>query len=120
LIVAACAADAVQAINSETNKIGSAVHNAALFCREGAVHNAALSLGERVSRDGVFTSRRGTGEGSVWPIRDLQFVICDCVEGRKHDILNWNAQKSRRPAKNSGLRYPMVVALVDIYRIYII
>ena len=25
----------------------------------------ALSLGERVSRDGAFTSRRGTGEGSV-------------------------------------------------------
>jgi hypothetical protein len=26
---------------------------------------AALSLGESVSRDGAFTSRRGTGEGSV-------------------------------------------------------
>jgi len=25
----------------------------------------ALSLGERVSRDGAFTSRRGTGEGLV-------------------------------------------------------
>jgi hypothetical protein len=29
------------------------------------VENIALSLGERVSRDGVFASRRGTGEGSV-------------------------------------------------------
>ena len=26
--------------------------------------NSALSLGERVSRNGVFSSRRGTGEGS--------------------------------------------------------
>jgi len=27
------------------------------------VKKTALSLGERVSRDGAFTSRRGTGEG---------------------------------------------------------
>ena len=41
----------------------------------------ALSLGERVARDGAFTSRRGPGEGSLPPRAMLLFIAPPPVSG---------------------------------------
>jgi tRNA uridine 5-carboxymethylaminomethyl modification enzyme len=47
-------------IGSDALRLGSACQNPALSEREGS---ALSPLGDRVARDGVFSSRRGTGEG---------------------------------------------------------
>jgi hypothetical protein len=50
----------------------------AQFAFQGFNMRAALSLGERVSRSGAFTSRSGTGEGSVrsCAMRNVRMPVC--------------------------------------------
>jgi tRNA uridine 5-carboxymethylaminomethyl modification enzyme len=55
-------------VGSDAPRLGSACENSALSLRQESAlsvrEESALSpLGERVARDGVFSSRRGTGEG---------------------------------------------------------
>jgi len=43
----------------------------------------ALSLGERVSRDGAFTSRRATGEGSLPDFDTMSVIPHRCLAAKR-------------------------------------
>ena len=86
--------------NGPSKRTGCSAQNEPVFCAN-QTREPALSRGERVARDGAFTSRRGSGEGSRHcchhPAQNT-----NNSRNELHDLLQSKGLSSNGPSKRTG------------------